>query len=123
MPVKLEWHASLPVLVLTYTGTLSRNDYTAMYDKRHTMLNTAERCVTLLADVRHLEGFTHPDAAGLRPNVLLHPSVKNLLVVLSEDVYRNLTYSIITHAVRELRVRFFADLRTALEFAQTEANG
>jgi hypothetical protein len=119
MPVKLEWHPSLPVLVAAYSGVLSSAEYYAMCDRRKEMLKSKPERVVLLADMRQLEAFPDAGTTRLRENVLMYKKVFCTLIVLPTGLYRALTRHMLAPADPSHRVRFFEDLEAALAHARS----
>jgi hypothetical protein len=124
MPVKLQWHSSLPILQATYTGNLSATDYTTMCDERQVLLSDGPKQVILLSDLREMKAFKDADIIEQRENILLHPKVICALIVVEETLYRN----VLRRSIGETRypnyyVHFFADVETALGHAKQVLNG
>ena len=57
MPVTVEWHPTLPVLVTVYQDLLSAADYGTMRAQQRAALAESPKRVVLLADVQQLTGF------------------------------------------------------------------
>lgn len=118
MPVDLEWHSSLPVLIATYRGTLSAKDYDKMCDERSKMLKGAPSHVILVADTRQMQSFPEAEAAERRESVMLHAKITHTLVVLNMGLYQRLSRSIIADQDYSFPVSFFSDADRALVEAQ-----
>jgi hypothetical protein len=117
MPVRLEWHTSLPVLQATYNGILSAKEYYAMCRQRSDMLDRGPEQIVLVVDAQRIENF--PDAATVErgENVLWHPKVYRTLIALPEDLYLRLARAVI--ADNELPVHFYPGIDRALDAAET----
>jgi hypothetical protein len=118
MPVNLEWHPALPVLVATYSGALTSGEYYAMCDQRKAMLKSAPDRIILLVDTRQFEGFPDADVIRLRENVLTHKKVICTLIVLPTSLYHALTKHLSALADPAHRVRFFEDFGAAVAHAR-----
>ena len=116
MPVELQWHPALPVLVATYSGMLSAKEYYAMCDRRLKMLLDGPEQVILVADTQPMEGFRDALAVDLRENILLHDKVYCTLIVLAEDLHHKLARAMLSD---RYPVQFFPDSSAALDFAET----
>lgn len=114
MAVEMRWHPDLPVLEATYVGKLSTSDYYAMCEQRYTMLVDGPDHIVLLVDASEFESFAAANTIDRCENILLHPKVVSTMIVLQEDLYKNLARTFL-----EARpVRFFKDKDHALEEAQ-----
>ncbi len=119
MPVELTWHPSLPVLIATYTGLLSSQEYRQMFDQRQDMLEAGPEKVILLADLRGLEGFPAASAVDLCRNILMQAKVRCVLVVIPDDLYRSVSRAILDPARQGLRAYVFSNFDQALACAET----
>jgi hypothetical protein len=115
MPVELQWHSELPVLMATYTGILTPKTYTAMCDQRYAMLDDGPGPVMLLADMQALEGVR--DAVSFQRDnaVLFDERVRSTLVVLPEDLYRRVMRAVNADEQQHYPVQFFSDIDSALD--------
>ncbi len=43
MPVELTWHSLLPILIATYSGLLSSQEYSQMFEQRQGMLEAGRK--------------------------------------------------------------------------------
>ncbi|MBI5957702.1 MAG: hypothetical protein HY866_03135 [Chloroflexi bacterium] len=114
MPVELQWHASLPVLMATYRGTLSAKDYEKMCDERLKMLRNGPDQVVFVADTRDLLAFADAEAAARRESIFLHEKIVHTLLILQEDVYHRLVRSFMNDASTPYPVSFATDIDQAL---------
>jgi hypothetical protein len=114
MPVDLQWHASLPILVSTYVGVLSAREYSAMCDQRLEWLESGPDQIILLADTQQLEAFTDSRTVKTRSSILSHPKVRYGLIVLGEDFYRRLARAFLD-ARYDYMVRLYPDMDRALD--------
>jgi hypothetical protein len=121
MPVELEWHPSLPVLVATYKGTLSAKEYDKMCDERAKMLKAGPSQVILFADTRQMQAFPDAEIAVQRESVMRHGKVVRTLVVLDDRLYRRIRRSLLDDKADGFPVSFYADPDQALVDAQTLA--
>lgn len=121
MPVALEWHPELPVLLATYTGDLSPTDYRAMLDQRLRMLADGPDHIILLADTRQLTAFPESGSGQLGENILIHDKVAHAFVVLQGEYYRRLFRAMRTDLTRHYAVYFFDSVDQALSAAQTQS--
>lgn len=119
MPVQLEWHPSLPVLISTYTGNISQDDYQSMYKRRQAMLQEGPAQVILLANTQQMDAF--PDAHKTRrgENIVFHKKVYKTFVVFKPDLHRSLRRAITETEVYDLPIAFFRDEDSALAEAET----
>jgi hypothetical protein len=114
MPVQLEWHTMMPVLMATYRGTLSAKEYDKMCDERLKMLKNGPDQVVFVADTRDLQAFADAEIAARHESIFLHEKVVHTLVILQEDVYRRLMRSLMKDAAVNYPVSFATDLDQAL---------
>lgn len=119
MPVQLKWHPSLPILIVTYPASLSREAYHAMSDQRQAMLDARpEHDVIVLVDVRGLFTFTDPQVIEQCDSALAHPRVRRIAIVLDGDLYDGMVRAFLPPDVLfEHRVDFFKDYDVALNAA------
>jgi hypothetical protein len=119
MPVQLEWHPSLPVLVATYSGVLSQDEYQSMNKKRQAMLQAGPRQVILVANTQEMEAF--PDSPKVRrgENIVTNDKVYKTLIVFKPDLYRSVMHAIRDTAEFDLPVAFFRDEDAALARAES----
>ena len=121
MPVDLEWHPSLPVLVATYKGTLSAKEYDKMCEERAKMLKSGPSQVILFADTRQMQAFPDAEIAQRRESVMRHRKVVRTLVVLEDTLYRRVQRSLIDDQDDGFPVSFYSDADQALVEAQALA--
>ncbi len=119
MPVDLEWHPSLPVLVVTYKGSLTAKEYDKMCDERTKMLKSGPSQVILFADTRQMQAFPDAESAVLRESVIRHAKVIRTLVVLEDKLYRRIKRSLLDDKEDGYPVSFYSDADLALIDAQT----
>jgi hypothetical protein len=117
MPVKLEWDRKLPVLIVTYTGDLSADDYYTMCEQRQAMIADGPDRIVLIANMQKMTGFPEAATVELSKNVLVDARVAYTLIVIEADLHRNLSRLIIGPG-DPCRVLFFPELKTA--YAQAE---
>ena len=122
MPVTLEWHTTLPVLIATYQGHLTAAAYRALRDQQRALLADGPDEVVLLADMRQFESF--PDAGTIAPGdtLLAHPQIIGAVIVLDAEWYDRLARAILP-ADETRRVSFFEDFDAALAHAETRLRG
>ncbi len=118
MPVQLQWHASLPILIVTYHGRLTIKAYETMCAERDRLLNERPAPVTLVADVSRLDEFADAGQVELCAGALDDPRVSSVLIVLGDAGYRSVLRAAEETAGQPLRVRFFRDLPGALAAAE-----
>lgn len=120
MPFAIHWHPSLPVLLMTYSGVVSAEDYTAMCTRRRQMLDEHGGQVVLVVDVQAMETFM---GDSVRPceNILLDERIVRAFIVLPQDLYRKLSRNFRHTPRRALRAAFFDSLETALAEAESLA--
>lgn len=121
MPVKLEWHAELPVLCATYSGALSLKEYHNMCKNRRAMLDKAQGPVVLVADTRDLEAFDDANRVEAHENILAHPLISRLIVVFRSQLYRTATRIMSDPTADQYPVWFFDDADQALDRAEALA--
>ncbi|MBN2304830.1 MAG: hypothetical protein JXQ72_10155 [Anaerolineae bacterium] len=122
MPIELEWHKSLPVLLATYTGTITLEDYRAACARCAEMLNDGPEGAIVVANVQAFEGFPAAHTATLKSGTLAHPKVQHLLVVFDSARYRKFARSTSEQLDRYFPVYIFGDTNDALTAAQTLSN-
>ncbi|MBN1201754.1 MAG: hypothetical protein JXJ20_07865 [Anaerolineae bacterium] len=118
MPVNLEWHPSLPILLATYSGVLSTDEYYMMSEQRQTMLNNGPDQIILVADMRQMESFPDSLEIDLCENVLTHEKIHRVLIVSMNGLYSILRNAVAATEGRDLRVLFFHDLEEVLNTAE-----
>ncbi len=118
MPVALEWHPDMPVLLTTYSGDLSPKDYKAMLDQRRRMIADGPEHIILVADTRLFSGFSDADVQ-LGENILRHNKVAHAFVILQGELYDHLARTIRSDLTRNYAVYFFDGVDQALTAAQT----
>ena len=121
MPVELRWHPSLPVLLATYTGSISIKEYYKMCDERQAMLRKGPQQAILLVDVQHLAEFPDLEPSQRGENILLNEKIARTLIVLDGGFFRRLSRSIVPDAGRGYPVRLFGDVEEALAEAKALA--
>ena len=121
MPVELRWHPKLPVLLASYTGSISIKEYYKMRDERLAMLRKGPDRAILLADVQHLDEFPDLEPTQRGENILLDEQITRTLIVLDSDFFRRLARSMVPDPDRRYPVRVFGDMEEALAEAQTLA--
>jgi hypothetical protein len=122
MPVKLEWNSSHTVLIATYSGPLTAADFERMCKERAALLDARDDPVILVADTQQMEDFRDRDSVKQPTNIITHPKVRCVLLVLKSSLYQTLIRPIIETAQYDHPVRFFADIDAALDQAQAFAN-
>lgn len=122
MPVKMEWHSVLPVLIVTYSGTLTAGDIRRLQTERKAMLDARGGPVTVVADVRGLEAFPDALKTDRDARVINHGAMRYMLVVFGSRLYHILMRPISDTAEYDYPVRFFADLDEALAAAAALSN-
>lgn len=118
MPVTVEWHTTLPILVTVYQGVLSAADYRTMRAQQCAALAESPKRIVLLADMRQLEGFPDADTIDLGDSLLVHPKVMGVVVVLDARLYDHLTCAILPANGIFRKVYFFKDYDSALNQAE-----
>ena len=119
MPVELQWHSKLPVLIATYTGTLTSKAYRAMVNKRRKMLAEGPDHVALLVDTRQLENV-HDATSFKRDNAhLFDERVAGTFVVMPEDLYRRVKRALDANTQQHYPVQFFGNFDAALAAIST----
>jgi hypothetical protein len=119
MPVELTWRISWPVLIATYSGLLSSQEYNQMFDQRQAMLEAGPERAILLTDLRGLEGFPGARAVDLDQNILTHVKIRCVLVVVPDDLYRRVSRAILDSSHPGLRAYLFPDFNQAIACAET----
>lgn len=114
MPFEVDWHSALPVLIVTYQGTLTRREYKQLCAERASRLNGGPSSVALLADMREFEGFPEAETMAVHDHPLLSESVRHTVIVLEHDDYKPLFRAVTTDLDKQLAVYFFADIEQAL---------
>jgi hypothetical protein len=107
----------MPILKITYSGSLSVNDYYATSQRRTEMLDTIDGSALLLVDLQELSSF--PDAAVVRrsDSALNDRRIHHILAVLPEDLYRRVARAVLQNAA--LPVLVFPTIAAALDAAET----
>lgn len=117
MPFDIQWHADLPVLVVTYQGKLTLKEYQKLIAQRAAMLNDGPAQVVILADMQDFESF--PDAEQLTEteNATAYDNVRSLVVVLPQDMYKRISHASTRDLDRDFALYFFGNRDQALEAA------
>jgi hypothetical protein len=118
MSVELEWHTALPILLATYQGDLSWEEYRTMCDRRRRMVEAGPDSILLVADTRDLTAFHDAGKTGIYDDIIHHPKIYRTLIVLSEPLYRTLGRAITDTADQDYPVEFFRSLDEALARAE-----
>jgi hypothetical protein len=121
MPVELRWHPKQPVLLATYTGSISIKEYYTMCDERLAMLRQGPDRAILLANVQQLDEFPDLEPMQRGENILLHERIVRILIVLDSSFFRRLSRSMVPDPEHGYPVRLFGDREEALAEAQTLA--
>ena len=121
MPVALEWHPDLPVLLATYSGDLSIKDYRTMLDQRLRMVADGPDQIIFVADTRQFDTFSDSRNGQLGENILIHDKVAHTFVILEGEFYRRLLRAMRTDLTLNYAVYFFDSVDQALSAAQTQA--
>jgi hypothetical protein len=122
MPIELRWYPSLPVLLATYTGSISLKEYRKMCEDRLAMLRKGPDRAILLADVQRLDEFPDLEPSQRCENILLHEKVARTLIVLDGGFFRHLSRSMVPDAEQRHPVGLFGDVEEALAEARTLAD-
>jgi hypothetical protein len=118
MPVDLQWHPTLPVLIATYRGVITPGDYRTMCDRRRAMLEAGPEQVILLADTREMEALREDIAAMPCENTVARRKVYRTLIVLHERLYRTLIRAIADTSDQDTLVSFYRDREDAIRRAE-----
>lgn len=121
MPVTLEWNTARTVLLATYAGVLTGKDHEQMASDRLNLIEDAENCVVLLADMRRLEGLRDSDTAERHTDVLRHQKVVQTLIVVDPVIYWQVARAQMDEKMPGCRVRFYEDFEQAAADAETTA--
>ena len=119
MPVTVEWHTTLPVLVMVYQNILPAADYCTMRVQQRAALAESPKRVVLLADMQQLMRFPDVSALDLGDSLLAHPQVMGAVVVLDDGLYDRLVCARLSTNSLSNKVSFFKDCDAALN--QVEA--
>ncbi len=119
MPVTVEWHTTLPVLVMVYQDILSAADYCTMRAQQRAALAENPKRVALLADMQQLMRFPDAGTLDLGDSLLAHPQVMGAVVVLDDGLYDRLACARLPTNGLSSKVCFFKDYDAALN--QVEA--
>lgn len=118
MPITLDWHSSLPVIVATYSGDVTARDRAAMCKRRRQMLGERNDRVVLVVDTQAMDSYAGANGS-LVDDVLLDERVAHVLIVLKRELYRNLSRNF-RHAPRQAHhAAFFGSLEAALREAES----
>ena len=118
MPVTVEWHPTLPVLITVYQDILSAADYGTMRAQQRAALAKSPKRVVLLADVQQLTGFPAAGTLDLGDSLLAHPQVRGAVVVLDDGLYNRLARPRLANDGLSDQVCFFKDYDAALNQAE-----
>lgn len=120
MPITLDWHPSLPVILAAYSGEITADDFATMCAQRRQMLDERGGPVVLVADTREMSAIANGRASHC-DDVLLDERVARVLIVLKRDLYRTLSRNF-RHAPRRAHhAAFFDSLEAALREAESLA--
>jgi hypothetical protein len=122
MPIELRWYPSLPVLLATYTGSISLKEYRKMCEDRLAMLRKGPDRAILLADMQRLDEFPDLEPSQRCENILLHEKVARTLIVLDGGSFRHLSRSMVPDTEHRHPVGLFGDVEEALAEARTLAD-
>ncbi len=122
MPVELQWHPTLPVLIATYRGVITPGDYRTMCDRRRAMLEAGPDQVILLADTREMEAFREDVAAIPCENGATRRKVYRTMIVLHERLFRTLIRAIDDTSDQDSLVSFYRDREDAIRRAEQLAD-
>ncbi len=120
MPATIEWHPKQPVLLVTYSGTLTIRDYETMRKQRDAAL--AERSdddVIVIVDTQALDGFPEAGKAEHASTVLSYANVHHLFIIVSNALYGKIQRSMTPELESHHPVYFFDSREAALEAART----
>jgi hypothetical protein len=120
MPITLDWHPSLPVIIAAYSGTITADDFAAMCERRHQMLDERGGRVVLVVDVRAMDSLTN-GAMSPCHDILQDERVARVLIVLKRDLYRHLLRNFRHAPRRAYRAGFYDSLEAALCEAESLA--
>ena len=118
MPVELQWHPTLPVLIATYRGVITSGNYQAMRDQRRAMLDAGPDQVILLVDLRQMEALRNGEKTVPYKNDVVLRKVYRTLIVLREPLYRTLARAIADTAGQDHPVSFYRSLEDAIRRAE-----
>ncbi|GEM_PF-3069855 len=118
MPYTIDWHPDLSALIVRYQGSVSADEYRQMCAERARLLHQANKTVSVVMDMQKLQNF--PDAiwVGEEDDVLQHPNVRDVLLVLDSELYEKLADSLMPDSEGRWPVHFFPDVEQALAFAR-----
>ena len=119
MPINIEWHSNLPVLIVSYSGIVTAGEFRQLEQQRNAMLSERSEPVMLLADMREMERLADALAIQSSEPSFQYPNVSYILVVLSPRLYRVLLRAIEDTAEYDYPVRFFMEVDAALAAAET----
>jgi hypothetical protein len=119
VPVTVEWHPTLPVLLTVYRGILSAADYHTMRAQQRAALDRDPKQVVLLADLQMMMGFPEADMLDLEDSLLMHPQVMGMVVILDDGLYDRLARPRQAHEGLCSSVCFFKDHDAALNQAES----
>ena len=116
MPYTIEWHESNKVLIITYDRELTLEEFHQLRRDRAAALDSGPDGVTICADMRTFDAF--PDASDVAgDNILEHPQVRGMVIVVTPDVYRQLSRAIVDDVTAGLPVYFVASMDDAFDAA------
>jgi hypothetical protein len=118
MAVQFEWHSTLPILVATYTGTLSADDYDTLREERAAMLDDGPAHIILVANAQQFDGLIDVDKIEQHAHLLLDQRIYRLLVVFQKELYQRLSHQIGDTREYNFPVHFFDDPGDALAYAE-----
>lgn len=116
MPVQIEWHPAMPVLIATYSGILTPEEYRAMLTRRTALLAEGEAQVVMVADVAELEAFAGVEKVRWR-TVLADQKVMHVVLVLPSRLMAMVEQNQTADDARSHRVEFCATTEAALALA------
>jgi hypothetical protein len=96
MPVEVQWHASLPILMTTFDGDISVDDFFAMRDRRQSMLGEGPDRVIVVADTQQMADFTAAHGLDVQDTVFDHDQVAFLLVVVETSFFERIARMLAT---------------------------
>ena len=120
MPITLDWHPSLPVIIAAYSGSITASDFAAMCERRRQMLDERGGQVVLVADMQAMDSFAN-GAVSHCDDVLQDDRIARVLIVLKRDLYRNLSRNFRHAPRRAYRAGFYDSLEAALRAAESLA--
>ncbi|MCD4685975.1 MAG: hypothetical protein K8S97_08565 [Anaerolineae bacterium] len=118
MSTEMTWHRELPVLIVTYRGTLTLKAYRTLCAERAQALQDGPDAVVVLADMREFEGFPDAGEMDALDNVLHHDTVCGLVIVTSDVLFNRLRGLVADDAGRRYAVYIFGAMDSAVEAAR-----